>query len=66
MLDRNDYITDVEKQLSGKDVYKHVSFREKIFCDLVESNNKFFRGLKLSYLLRGRNRLSDKKIKHFM
>ena len=27
--DRNDYIAEAEKQLSNKDVYKQISFKEK-------------------------------------
>ena len=38
--DRNDYITEADKQLSNKDVYKQVSFKEKTLCDLVEMRNR--------------------------
>ena len=56
--DRNDYITETEKQLSDKVVYKQVNFKEKSFCDLVEISNRFFfRGLKLD------GRISEKEMK---
>ena len=58
--DRNDYITETEKQLCDKDVYKQVSFKEKILCDLVEISNRFFRGLKLD------GHISEKEMKYFM
>ena len=35
LWDCNDYITEAEKQLSNKDRYKQVSFKEKTLCDLV-------------------------------
>ena len=38
--DRNDYITEADKQLSHKYVYKQVSFKEKTLCDLVEMGNR--------------------------
>ena len=34
--DRNDYVTESEKQLSDEVVYKQVNFKEKNLCDLVE------------------------------
>ena len=58
--DRNDYITEVEKQLSNKDVYKQVSFKEKALCDLVEIRNRSFGGLKLN------GHISEKKMKYFL
>ena len=45
--DCNDYITEVEEQLSNKDRYKLVRFKENTLCDLVEANNRFFCGLML-------------------
>ena len=45
--DRNDYITEAEKQLSEKILYKEVCFNEKNLYNLVEISNRFFRGLKL-------------------
>ena len=58
--DRNDYITEVEKQLSEKDVYKQVSFKEKALCDLVEICNRSFSSIKLN------SHISEKKMKYFM
>ena len=55
--DRNDYITQAEKQLFHKDVHKHVSFKEKTLCDLAEISNRFFRGLKLD------GHISEKEMK---
>ena len=39
--------TKTEQQLSNKNDYKQVSFKEKPLCDLVEISDMFFRGLKL-------------------
>ena len=57
---RNDYITEAEKQLSDRVVYKQVSFKEKNLCDLVDISDRFFRGLKLDGCI------SEKEMKHFM
>ena len=45
--DRNDYLAEAENQLSDKDVYQQVSFKEINLIDLLEIGNRFFRGLKL-------------------
>ena len=58
--DRNDYITEAEKQLSDKVVYKQVSFKENNFCDLLEISNRLFRGLKLD------GRISEKEMKYLL
>ena len=58
--DRNDYITEAEKQLADKVVCKQVNFKEKNLCDLVEIRNRFFRGLKLD------GHISEKEMKYFM
>ena len=58
--DHNDYITEAEKQLSDNVVYKQVNFKEKNLCDLVETSNRFYRGLKLD------GHISEKEMKYFM
>ena len=57
---RNDYIAEAEKELSDKDVYKQVSFKEKNLINLVEISDRFFRGLKLD------GHISKKEMKYFM
>ena len=57
---RNDYIAEAEKELSDKDVYKQVSFKEKNLINLVEISNRFFRGLELD------GHISKKEMKYFM
>lgn len=49
-----------KKQLSIKDVYKQVSFKEKTLFDLVETTNKLFCSLKLD------GHISDKEMKYLM
>ena len=44
--DRNDYILETEKQLSGANVYKDVSFNEKTLQKLVGTSNQHFQNLK--------------------
>ena len=58
--DRNDYLAEAENQLSDKDVYQQVSFKEINLIDLLEIGNRFFRGLKLE------GHISEKKMKYFM
>ena len=58
--DRNDYITEAEKQLADKVVCKQVNFKEENLCDLVEIRNRFFRDLKLD------GHVSEKEMKYFM
>ena len=43
---RLDYLKEVNKQLSNKNVYKEVEFKEKMLTELVETSNKFFKNLK--------------------
>ena len=44
--DRLDYLSEAEKQLGDKNIYKNVSFNDKILRDLVETSNKMFLNLK--------------------
>ena len=60
ICDRNDYIVEVEKQLSDKGVQKHVGFKAKNLCYLVAISNRFFCGLKLG------GHIWEKEMKHFM
>ena len=43
--DRNDDITESESQLKNEQVYKKVSFKQDILCDLVTKSNDFFKDL---------------------
>ena len=44
--DGDDYLREAEKQLSDKNVYEEVQFKKQMLSNLVETSNKFFRGLK--------------------
>ena len=55
--DRDHYLSEAEKQLCDKAIYKDVSFIEKILSDLVASSNKIFKSLKeRSYMRKGNER----------
>ena len=57
--DRNDYVMEAEKQLSDANIYKDVSFNEKMLQDLVGTSNKLFQNLK------SKGKISDKQLKYF-
>ena len=40
--DRNGYIKEAEIQLSNKNVYKSIEFKDKILTELVEKKQSFF------------------------
>ena len=44
--DRLDYLSEAEKQPGDKNIYKNVSFNNKILPDLVETSNQMFLNLK--------------------
>ena len=44
--DRLDYLSEAEKQLGDKNIYKDASFNDKILGDLVETSNQMFLNLK--------------------
>ena len=56
VLDRNDYILEAKKQLSDANVYKDVSFNEKVFQELVGTSNQLFQNLKSN------GEISDKQL----
>ena len=58
--DRDDYLSEAEKQLYDKAIYKDVSFNEKILSDLVASSNKIFK------ILERKGAISEKKMKYFL
>ena len=43
---RNDCVKEAEIQLNDQNVYKSVEFKDKIFSELVEKSNHFFKSLK--------------------
>ena len=57
--DRVDYLKEANKQLSDKNVYKEVEFKEKMLTELVETSNTFFKNLK------SRGCISEKDLKYF-
>ena len=46
--DRNDYLTKAESQLKNKLVYKKISFKQEMVCDLVTKSNDLFKDLRRS------------------
>ena len=56
----NDYLMEVEKQLSGKKVYHKVSNSENILSKLGEMSNKMFSSLKK------RGCIIEKQLKYFL
>ena len=59
MWNRNVYAKEAEIQLSSENVYKCVEFRGKIFTELVEKSNRFFKSLKASGII------SEKRLQYF-
>ena len=58
--DHNNFVKEAEKQLNDiKDVYKDVSFNEKILQELVGTSNKLFQNLK------AKGKISVKQLKSF-
>ena len=57
--DRNDYITEAESQLKNELVYKKVSFKQDMLCELVIKSNGFFKDLRRSECI------TEKEIKYF-
>ena len=60
MWDRLDYLSEAEKQLEDKNIYKNVPFSDKILGDLVQTSNKMFLNLKR------KGSISEKEMKHFV
>ena len=58
--DRLDYLSESEKQLGDKNIYKDISFNEKILRDLVETSSKMFLNLKRE------GSISEKEMKYFV
>ena len=58
--DRDDYLSEAEKQLCDEAIYKDVSFNEKILSDLVASSNKIFKSLQK------KEAISEKGMKYFL
>ena len=57
--DRADYLREAEKQLSDKNVYQEVKFKKQMLSNLVDTSNKFFRGLKTKEFI------AEKELKYF-
>ena len=47
ICDRVDYLKEANKQVSNKNVYKEVEFKENMLTELDKTSNKFLRTLKL-------------------
>ena len=45
--DRNNYLTEAEKQLEDQNVYKKLAFRDKTLSQLVDCSNRFCKNLKM-------------------
>ena len=48
MWDRSDYITEAESQLKKGSVYKKVTSKQDMLCDLVTKSNGCFKDLRQS------------------
>ena len=46
VFDRNNYIFEVERQLNKENIYKPVTFNEKLIEDLTECTNKVLKDLR--------------------
>ena len=57
--DRADYLREAKKQLSNKNVYQEVQFKKQTLSNLVDTSNKFSRGLKTKGLI------AEKELKYF-
>ena len=58
--DRLDYLSEAEKRLGDKNIYKDVSCNNKILRDLVETSNKMFLNLKR------KRSISEKEMTYFV
>ena len=45
--DRNNYLTEAEKQLENPKVYRKLAFKDKTLSHLVDCSNRFFKNLKM-------------------
>ena len=43
---RYSYITEAESQLKNEQVYKKISFKQDMLCELVTKSNVFFKDLR--------------------
>ena len=57
--DRNNYLTEAEKQLEDQNVYRKIAFMDKILSQLVDCTNKFFKNLKM------KDHITEKELKYF-
>ena len=57
--DRNDYITEAESELKNELVYKKVSFKQDMLCELVTKSHGFFEDLRRIGCIR------EKELKYF-
>ena len=57
--ERNDYVTEAESQPKNKLVYKKVSFKQHMLCELVTKSNGFFKDLRRSGCI------TEKELKYF-
>ena len=57
--DRNDYIAEPEKQLSGENIYKDINLKDKILQELADNSNKLLRNLKT------KRSITEKELKYF-
>ena len=57
--DRNDYLAETEKQLSGENVYNDINLKDKILQELADNSNKLLRNLKT------KRSITEKELKYF-
>ena len=57
--DRFDYVKEAEKQLADDKVYDEITYNKKVLSQLLETSNKYFKGLK------SKDFISEKELKFF-
>ena len=57
--DRFDYVKEAEKQLADDKVYDEIIYNKNVFSQLVETSNKYFKGLK------SKGFISEKELKYY-
>ena len=57
--DRNDYIAEVEKQLTDENIYQDINFKDKTLQELADYSNKLFKSLKM------KGSITEKELKYF-
>ena len=57
--DRHDYLRETVKQLGNQNMYRKIAFKNKMFSQLADCSNKFFKNLKM------KENITKKELKYF-